>query len=187
MDLQEVRSHLSSSSTVNQPEQWGDESRRSASADSAGFNDTFLDAYSRAVTGAVERVSPSVVNIEVHSAAGRTRSGEPRERRGGGSGFVFTPDGLILTNSHVVHDASRIEVNDKDGKKVSIALTADTKYLKPGATAGTQAKAAVADVKVGQRVVVSVKEEGEKMTATEVMLGAAESAQPHDKPHEHQH
>src|ERR1700722_1938230 len=78
-----------------------------------------LDSYSRAVTAAVERVSPSVVNVEVHHALPKasgprrspeSRPGEPRERRGGGSGFVFTPDGLILTNSHVVHDATRIEV-----------------------------------------------------------------------------
>ncbi len=90
-----------------------------------------LDSYSRAVTAAVERVSPSVVNVEVHQTlrppSGRTRSGEPRsgeprsgeprERRGGGSGFVFTPDGLILTNSHVVHDATRIEVTLADGRR----------------------------------------------------------------------
>jgi S1-C subfamily serine protease len=79
-----------------------------------------LDSYSRAVTAAVERVSPSVVNVEVHhairQAGGRTRSSEPHERRGGGSGFVFTPDGLILTNSHVVHDATRIEVTLADGR-----------------------------------------------------------------------
>src|SRR5579864_5546783 len=81
-------------------------------------DDSLLDAYPRAVTGALEKVSPSVVNIEVHQTAGRTRSGEPRERRGGGSGFIFTPDGLILTNSHVVHDAKRIAVTMAYGRRM---------------------------------------------------------------------
>ena len=81
-----------------------------------------LDAYSSAVTGAVERISPSVAHIEVHQAAGRTRSGEPRERQGGGSGFVFTPDGLILTNSHVVHEAARIAVTLSDGRHMPATL-----------------------------------------------------------------
>lgn len=75
-----------------------------------------LDAYSNAVTGAVEHIRPSVVHIEVHQSAGQTRSGEPRERQGGGSGFVFTPDGLVLTNSHVVHEAARIAVTLSDGR-----------------------------------------------------------------------
>src|SRR5258706_13024687 len=103
---------------VNQSESsaWEEEPQRS-SAPSTTADDSLLDAYSRAVTGAVGRVSPSVVNIEVHQQSGRTRSGEPRERRGGGSGFVFTPDGLILTNSHVVHDATRIEVTLADGRR----------------------------------------------------------------------
>ena len=84
-----------------------------------------LDAYSTAVTSAVERMSPSVVHIEVHQKAGRTRSGEPRERQGGGSGFVFTPDGLILTNSHVVHDAVRIVVAFADGRRMAASLIGD--------------------------------------------------------------
>ncbi|MGC2244992.1 MAG: trypsin-like peptidase domain-containing protein [Terriglobales bacterium] len=66
----------------------------------------------------MEKVSPSVVNIEVRQSAPTPRSGEPRERRAGGSGFVFTPDGLILTNSHVVHNASQIEVTLSDGRRV---------------------------------------------------------------------
>src|SRR4029077_3450036 len=99
--------------------------QRSPEASSADRDATLLDAYSRAVIGAVERVSPSVVNIEVHTAAGRTRSGEPRERRGGGSGFVFTPDGLILTNSHVVHDARRMEVTLADGRRMPASAIGD--------------------------------------------------------------
>ena len=114
--------------SLNQPEAkgWQDESqRRSGSiASLPSSDDSLLDAYSRAVTGAVERLSPSVVNIEVHQA-GRTRSGEERERRGGGSGFVFTPDGLILTNSHVVHDARRIEVTLTDGRRMPASAIGD--------------------------------------------------------------
>src|SRR5579864_855455 len=72
---------------------WNDEAPRGSTLSpvAPAGDDSLLDAYSRAVTRAVERMSPSVVNIEVHQAAGRTRSGEPRERQGGGSGFVFTP------------------------------------------------------------------------------------------------
>jgi S1-C subfamily serine protease len=75
-----------------------------------------LDAYSEAVVGAAEKLSPSVVKIDV-AQAGTTRSGQPRERQGGGSGFVFTPDGLILTNSHVVHAATKIQVSFADGRR----------------------------------------------------------------------
>jgi S1-C subfamily serine protease len=84
-----------------------------------------LDAYSRAVIGAVEKISPAVVNIEVHQSVRSRRRAEPQERHGGGSGFVFTPDGLILTNSHVVHDASRIEVTVADGRRFPARIIGD--------------------------------------------------------------
>src|ERR1700728_3350193 len=113
--------------SVNQPEanSWAEESSRASIQPPTTDNDSLLDAYSRAVTSAVERISPSVVNIEVHQSAGRTRSGEPRERRGGGSGFVFTPDGLIITNSHVVHNAQRIDVTLSDGRRMPASSIGD--------------------------------------------------------------
>jgi S1-C subfamily serine protease len=77
-----------------------------------------FDAYSEAVIRAVEKASPAVVNLDVRHA-GRSRGG-PRSRRGphgSGSGFVFTPDGFLLTNSHVVRRAAEIEVTLADGRK----------------------------------------------------------------------
>src|SRR5438105_108884 len=82
-----------------------------------------LDAYSRAVVGAAEKVSPSVVKIDVTQRI-NTRRGD-REAQSGGSGFIFTPDGLILTNSHVVHRAARIEVSSNDGRRFPATVIGD--------------------------------------------------------------
>jgi S1-C subfamily serine protease len=72
-----------------------------------------LDAYSEAVVGVVDRVSPSVVKIEVGRR--KTRGGP---RSGSGSGFVFTPDGFILTNSHVIDGGGDIIVRFADGDEL---------------------------------------------------------------------
>ncbi|MBS1792816.1 MAG: trypsin-like peptidase domain-containing protein [Acidobacteria bacterium] len=86
-------------------------------AENALSDAEILDVYSTTVVTAAELASPSVVKIDVHAA----RRGRRTERGGSGSGFVFTPDGYIITNSHVVHDAERMTVAMPDGD----VLTAD--------------------------------------------------------------
>jgi S1-C subfamily serine protease len=81
-----------------------------------------LDAYSSAVVAAAERVGPAVV----HVAVAQTRSAEGEApRRGTGSGFAFTPDGFILTNSHVVHGARSIQVSFADDASFDADLVGD--------------------------------------------------------------
>jgi S1-C subfamily serine protease len=93
-------------------------------------DDEILDAYSRAVIGAAEKLSPSVVNVEVvHKInRGSSRLNAGREARGCGSGFIFTPDGFIITNSHVVRNASNIEVTLSDGRKLPVKVIGDDPY-----------------------------------------------------------
>lgn len=84
-----------------------------------------LDAYSAAVVGAVERVSQSVVKVDVHQETIGTPYGPDHNQGGSGSGVIFTPDGFVLTNSHVVHNASTIEVILCDGRVLQAELIGD--------------------------------------------------------------
>jgi len=105
--------HMASSEWDNVVRLAGDDVARDRDAvhpdDTVAGDIELLDAYSRAVVHVVESVGPAVVNIAVGR---RTRRGE---QQGAGSGVVIAPDGYILTNSHVVQDASQLTIGFTDG------------------------------------------------------------------------
>ncbi|HET9741737.1 MAG TPA: trypsin-like peptidase domain-containing protein [Terriglobales bacterium] len=86
---------------------------------------SLLDAYSRAVIAAVERVGPAVVHIAVRQTRAATNGRRDREVSGSGSGFVFAPDGFVLTNSHVVSGATEIVVTFPDSQSCRATLIGD--------------------------------------------------------------
>lgn len=88
--------------------------------------DQALDAYSQAVVTAVERVGPAVVSVGLaRPAPDRLKRRGMSELRGAGSGVVIAPDGYILTNSHVVDQAARINVNLQDGREFPATVVGD--------------------------------------------------------------
>jgi S1-C subfamily serine protease len=90
------------------------------SLSSSGFTPpdaTLLDAYSQTVSDVVDNVGPSVVRLDIRHADGR--------RAGSGSGVIVSPDGLILTNSHVVQGARRAEVTTLDGRNLAARVLGD--------------------------------------------------------------
>jgi len=86
-------------------------------------DEELLDSYSKTVTRAVEMVGPAVVNIRVHKASRESQRGS--ESGGAGSGFVIAPDGFILTNSHVVHGADKLEATLADGQVYRASLVGE--------------------------------------------------------------
>jgi S1-C subfamily serine protease len=83
------------------------------------------DAYSRAVIRAVEAVGPAVINIEVRKRAPAGSPQAGRQMGGSGSGFIITPDGFAVTNSHVVHETDEIHVTLADGHRTKATLVGD--------------------------------------------------------------
>jgi S1-C subfamily serine protease len=75
-----------------------------------------LDAYSRAVTSTVQQAGPSVLHIQA-------RSGQ--NRGGSGSGFLISPDGFVVTNSHVVHGADAVRAQTPDGRESRADIIGD--------------------------------------------------------------
>jgi S1-C subfamily serine protease len=94
-----------------------------AEPDRAPDDGVALDAYSRAVIDAVERVGPAVVHIAVYGKP--DSDGAARPPRGSGSGVIIAPDGFVLTNSHVVHGAHTLEIMTKDGRVLPARLIGD--------------------------------------------------------------
>jgi S1-C subfamily serine protease len=88
-----------------------------------------LDAYSRTVVQVVERVGPAVVSLgTAWRAPERLQRRGLAELRGAGSGVIITPDGYVLTNSHVVRSAHRIEVRFQDGRTLPAQVVGDDPY-----------------------------------------------------------
>ena len=132
--------------------------------------DTHLDAYSHAVVRAVETVGPAVAHIEV-TARGNAR-------RGAGSGFSFTPDGLILTNSHVVHGAQSIRATFADGLSQQADLLGedphtDVALLRIGASGLPAAKLGESKgLRVGQLAIAIGNPLGFQQTVTAGVVSA---------------
>jgi len=147
-----------------------------AAPNASGHSDSaLLDVYSATVVGVAEQVSPAVVKIDAY----RRKAQGKEAGAGSGSGFLFTPDGLILTNSHVVAEASRLQVSLADGVDVDAQLIGqdphtDLAVLKisaPGALPYARLGNSRA-VRVGQLVVAIGNPYGFECTVTAGVVSA---------------
>jgi S1-C subfamily serine protease len=96
-----------------------------AADDTSVSDGMLLDAYSRAVAAAVDRVAPAVVHLQARHRDRADPDMAAEVPVGSGSGVIFTPDGFVLTNSHVVHNASAIEATLTDGRSFPAYLVGD--------------------------------------------------------------
>ena len=154
-------------------------SRRS---EDVGSDEGLLDAYSNAVVSAADKVGPAVVKIDVKRRAaspqGLQQGGSQREIAGSGSGFIFTPDGLILTNSHVAGGAAKLEVALADGQAFDADLVGDDPHTDlaviriSGARLPTATLGVSRHVRVGQLAIAIGNPFGFECTVTAGVVSA---------------
>jgi len=143
-------------------------------------DDEALDAYSRTVVGVVDKVGPAVVKISaLHRGVARTPRGPvPFEAPGAGSGVIIAPDGYVLTNSHVVHEATQLEVTLADGRSLPARLVGedpatDLAVIRIDATGLPAATLGDSDrLRVGQLVVAIGNPLGFQATVTAGVVSA---------------
>jgi S1-C subfamily serine protease len=137
-----------------------------------------LDAYSRSVMTAAERVGPAVVRIDLEREGRRSGPyNAPREYGGVGSGFIFASDGQILTNAHVVANARRVKVTLADGRTFDASLVGsepdvDIALLRIGADHLPVAELGRGQLRVGQLVIAVGNPYGLNWTVTAGVVSA---------------
>ena len=144
-----------------------------------------LDAYSRAVTNAAERVGPAVVRIDTERGRPRLRGWPPRPEGGSGlgSGVIFASDGQILTNAHVVEGAQHIQVTLADGRRFTAGMVGmeadkDRAVLRIGAQNLPLAELGHGPLKVGQLVIAIGNPYGLGWTVTAGVVSALDRELP---------
>jgi S1-C subfamily serine protease len=142
-----------------------------------------LDAYSLAITTAAERAGPAVVKIEI-GRGGRQPDGRPGPQEGLGSGVIYSSDGHILTNAHVVAGATRVQVSLPDGRRLQAGVlgaepTKDLAVLRVAADERLPvAQLSAAALRVGQLVVAIGNPFGLDFTVTAGVVSALKRSLP---------
>ncbi|MAG35699.1 MAG: serine protease [Dehalococcoidia bacterium] len=150
---------------------------------SADSPEMWLDTYSQAVTSVVDRVGPAVVQVNVRrkTQRGRRQWPQPYEGEGSGSGVIITPDGFVVTNSHVVAEGGEVRLTLADGRDLPATLVGtdpdtDTAVLRATLSAGEQLPSAeVGDsdsIRVGQLVIAIGNPHGFQSTVTTGVVSA---------------
>ena len=142
---------------------------------------TALDAYSKSVIHVSDQVSPSVVKLNIYQKTSATNTPglyPGYVMKGSGSGFLFTPDGFILTNSHVVFEADKIEVTLLDGRqfeaeKIGADPDTDLAVIRIQGSKFVSAELGnSSNIRVGQLVVAIGNPYGFQYTVTAGVIGA---------------